>query len=108
MLFSTINADGYFLEYDTPRAGTFEALRYVPKNKTVVLGLLSTKFAELETVDALKRRIDEAARYCPLAQLALSPQCGFASAYSGNPVSSQAQDDKLRRVIEVAREVWGS
>jgi len=108
VLFNTIDADSFFLEYDTPRAGTFEALRYVPKNKSVVLGLLSTKFAELETVDALKRRIDEAARYCPLAQLALSPQCGFASAYSGNPVSSQAQDDKLRRVIEVAREVWGS
>jgi 5-methyltetrahydropteroyltriglutamate--homocysteine methyltransferase len=80
----------------------------VPRNKTVVLGLLSTKIAELEPVEQLKRRIDEASHYCPLDQLALSPQCGFASAYSGNPVSTQVQDNKLRRVIEVAREVWGS
>ncbi len=107
-LFNRIDVDSYFLEYDTPRAGNFEPLRLVPKNKTVVLGLVSTKFPELETKDEIRRRIDEAARYCPLDQLALSPQCGFASAYAGNPIPGEIQEAKLRLVIDVAREVWGS
>ncbi|HTW87539.1 MAG TPA: 5-methyltetrahydropteroyltriglutamate--homocysteine S-methyltransferase [Candidatus Binataceae bacterium] len=107
-LFNQIDVDSYFLEYDTPRAGSFEPLRFVPSNKTVVLGLVSTKFPELESKAALKQRIDEAAKFCPLDQLALSPQCGFASAYAGNPIPTEIEEAKLRLVIEVAREVWGS
>jgi len=107
MLFNRINVDSYFLEYDTPRAGTFDALRYVPKNKTVVLGLVSTKFPELEAKDSLKRRIEEAARFIDLDQLSLSPQCGFASTAPGNKITPEQQAAKLALVIEVAREVWG-
>lgn len=107
VLFNRINVDSYFLEYDTPRAGTFEPLRLVPKHKTVVLGLVSTKFEELESKDALKRRIDEATRYIGLDQLSLSPQCGFASTAPGNKITLGMQEAKVRLVVEVAREVWG-
>jgi 5-methyltetrahydropteroyltriglutamate--homocysteine methyltransferase len=106
MLFNEINVDSYFLEYDTARAGTFEPLRFVPKNKTVVLGLVSSKLPQLESKAELKRRIDEAAKYIDLDQLALSPQCGFASTAPGNKLTPEQQTAKLRRVVEVSREVW--
>ncbi|MCS6925429.1 MAG: 5-methyltetrahydropteroyltriglutamate--homocysteine S-methyltransferase [Candidatus Binatia bacterium] len=107
MLFNHIQVDSYFLEYDTPRAGTFAPLRFVPKHKTVVLGLVSSKVPQLESKDDLKRRIDEAATYVDLDQLALSPQCGFASTAPGNRLTPEQQRAKLRLVVEVAREVWG-
>jgi 5-methyltetrahydropteroyltriglutamate--homocysteine methyltransferase len=107
MLFNAINVDSYFLEYDTARAGTFEPLRFVPKNKSVVLGVVSSKLPRLETKDELKRRIDDAAKYIDLGQLGLSPQCGFASTAPGNKLTPEEQSAKLRRVVEVAREVWG-
>ena len=107
VLFNAIDVDGYFLEYDSPRAGDFKPLRYVPKGKIVVLGLVTTKLPQLETKDELKRRIDEAARYVPLDQLALSPQCGFSSTDQGNKVTVEDEIAKLRLVVEVAREVWG-
>ena len=106
-LFNEIEADGYLLEYDSPRAGSFEPLRFVPKGKTIVLGLLTTKSSVLESKDELKRRIDEAARYLPLEQLALSPQCGFSSHVDSGVVTVDAQRAKLARVVEVAREIWG-
>ena len=98
---------GYLLEYDSPRAGTFAPLRFVPKGKVVVLGLVSTKVPEIETVDDLRRRIDAAAKYLPLEQLAISPQCGFASDVVGNLVSEDDQKRKLEVVVETARQVWG-
>jgi 5-methyltetrahydropteroyltriglutamate--homocysteine methyltransferase len=107
VLFNKINVDSYFLEYETARAGTFEPLRFVPKNKTVVLGLVSSKLPQLESKDLLKRRIDEAARYIDLDQLCLSPQCGFASSTEGNRLTEDEQFAKLRLVVEVANEVWG-
>jgi 5-methyltetrahydropteroyltriglutamate--homocysteine methyltransferase len=107
MLFNQIKVDSYFLEYDTARAGTFEPLRFVPKNKSVVLGLVSSKRPDLESKDELKRRIDEAAKFCALDQLALSPQCGFASTAPGNKLTPAQQRAKLARIVEVAREVWG-
>ena len=94
-------------EYDDARSGSFAPLRFVPKGKRVVLGLVTTKKGTLETVDALKRRIDEAARYVPLDQLALSPQCGFSSTVEGNQITLDDQIAKLRLVVEVARQVWG-
>jgi 5-methyltetrahydropteroyltriglutamate--homocysteine methyltransferase len=106
-LFADIDADAYFLEFDTPRAGDFAPLRHLPKDKSVVLGLISSKVPELESPDAMKRRIDEAAKVVDGARLALSPQCGFASAVSGNPVTYDDQVAKLRRVVEVAHDVWG-
>jgi 5-methyltetrahydropteroyltriglutamate--homocysteine methyltransferase len=106
-LLSEMQVDGYFLEYDDSRSGDFRPLRFLPKGKVVVLGLVTTKLGELESKDTLKRRIDEAAQFAPLEQLALSPQCGFASTVHGNDVSVQQQIDKLRLVVEVAREVWG-
>jgi len=106
-LFNKIDVDSYFLEYDTPRAGTFEPLRLVPKNKTVVLGLVSSKFPELESKDSLKRRIDEAAKFIGLDQLSISPQCGFASTAPGNRIAVADQRAKLELVVEVAKEVWG-
>ena len=106
-LFNEVAVDGYFLEYDSPRAGDFAPLRFVPKGKRVVLGLVTTKLPELERKDALKRRIDEAARHVPLEQLALSPQCGFSSTIEGNKVTVADEIAKLRLVVEVAREVWG-
>ena len=106
-LFNELNHDRFLLEYDTPRAGSFEPLRFVPRGKMVVLGLVSTKVAQLETIDDLKRRIDEAGRYLALEQLALSPQCGFASEFVGNLVSEDDQKRKLELIVETARQVWG-
>jgi 5-methyltetrahydropteroyltriglutamate--homocysteine methyltransferase len=108
VLFNGINSDAYFMEYDTDRAGGFEPLRFVPRgNKVVVLGLVTTKSGALETKDELKRRIDEAAKYLPLEQLALSPQCGFASTEEGNLLTQDEQWAKLKLCVDVAREVWG-
>jgi 5-methyltetrahydropteroyltriglutamate--homocysteine methyltransferase len=107
VLFNKINMHGYFLEYDTERAGTFAPLRLLPNGKTVVLGIMSSKSAQLESAGDLKRRIEEAARFAPLEQLAISPQCGFASSVVGNPLTVQEQEAKLARLVEVAREVWG-
>jgi 5-methyltetrahydropteroyltriglutamate--homocysteine methyltransferase len=108
VLFNEIQADGYFLEYDTARAGGFEPLRFLPKGKTAVLGLLTTKKGELESKDELKRRIEEASRFAPIEQLALSPQCGFASGVAGATMTEEQEFAKLRLVVEVAEEVWGS
>jgi 5-methyltetrahydropteroyltriglutamate--homocysteine methyltransferase len=106
-LLQTLNLDGYFLEYDTDRAGGFEPLRFLPKGpKIVVLGLVTSKDGALEKKDDIKRRIDEAARFAPLEQLALSPQCGFASTEEGNVLTEEAQWAKLRQIVEVAHEVW--
>ena len=107
-VFNETNVDGYFLEYDSERAGSFEPLRLVPKGKKVVLGLVSTKTPALEKKDELKRRIDEAARYVPLENLGISPQCGFASSHHGNLLTEEDQWRKLGLVVEVAREVWGA
>ena len=106
-LLSEMNLDAYFLEYDDDRSGDFRPLRFLPKGKIVVLGLVTTKFGAMESKDDLKRRIDEAAQYAPLEQLCLSPQCGFSSTVHGNNIAVQAQRDKLRLVIETAQEVWG-
>jgi len=106
-LFNKLNVDGFFLEYDTPRAGDFTPLRFVPKTKKVALGLVSTKIAELETVESLKRRIDEASRSIPIEQLCLSPQCGFASSSRAKPLPMDLVERKLARIVEVANEVWG-
>ena len=105
-LFNVLPHRRFLLEYDTPRAGSFAPLRFVPNGKVCVLGLVSTKVPELETVDGLARRIDEAARYLPLEQLALSPQCGFASDVSGNLVTEDDQKRKLELVVRTARKVW--
>jgi 5-methyltetrahydropteroyltriglutamate--homocysteine methyltransferase len=108
VLFNQINSDAYFMEYDTDRAGGFEPLRLVPRGeKMVVLGVMTSKIGELESKDELKRRIDEAAKFLPLEQLALSPQCGFASTEEGNTLTEDQQWAKLSRCVEVAREVWG-
>ena len=107
MLFTGLRHDRLLLEYDSPRAGTFAPLRFVPKGKVVVLGLVSTKVPEIETVDDLRRRIDSAAKYLPLDQLAISPQCGFASDVVGNLVGEDDQKRKLEVVVETARQVWG-
>ena len=106
-LLSEMNVDAYFLEYDDARSGDFKPLRFLPNGKTVVLGLVTTKLGQLESKDDLKRRIDEAAKYVPLDQLALSPQCGFSSTVHGNAIAVEAQRAKLRLVVEVAQEVWG-
>ncbi len=106
-LLSEMNVDAYFLEYDDARSGDFKPLRFLGKNKTVVLGLVTTKLGELENPDDLKRRIDEAAKYASLDQLALSPQCGFSSTVHGNNIAVEQQRDKLRLVVETARAVWG-
>jgi 5-methyltetrahydropteroyltriglutamate--homocysteine methyltransferase len=108
LLFNDIAVDGYFLEYDSPRAGSFAPLRFLPKGKIAVLGLVTTKSAALETKDDLKRRIDEAVRYAPLEQLALSPQCGFSSGIGGQAMTVNDEMAKLRLVVETAQEVWGS
>lgn len=107
-LFSELDVDAFLLEYDSERAGTFEPLRFMPRDKTVVLGLVSSKLAEMESADHLARRIDEAARYVPLENLALSPQCGFASTMEGNLMSEEQQWQKLGLVVEAARKVWGT
>jgi 5-methyltetrahydropteroyltriglutamate--homocysteine methyltransferase len=106
VLFNKIKVHGYFMEYDTDRAGGFEPLRFVPKGKMVVLGLVTSKSGALESKDEIKRRIDEAAKYVPLDQLCLSPQCGFASTEEGNILTDDEQWAKLRMIVEVAEEVW--
>ena len=106
-LFNALDIAFYFLEYDTPRAGTFAPLRLVPRHKTVVLGLVSTKTPAMERKDELTRRIEDAARHLDLDRLAVSPQCGFASLDTGNPISPEIQERKLRLVVELAREIWG-
>jgi 5-methyltetrahydropteroyltriglutamate--homocysteine methyltransferase len=108
LLFNAIGVDGYFLEYDSPRAGGFAPLRFLPKGKIAVLGLVTTKSPKMETKDELKRRIEEASRYVPIEQLALSPQCGFSSGIGGNAMTVDNEIEKLELVVETAREVWGS
>ena len=107
-LLKEMNLDAYFMEYDDSRSGDFKPLRFLPKGKTVVLGLITTKFGAMESKDDIKRRIEDAAKYAPLDQLALSPQCGFSSTVHGNDIAVEAQRAKLRLVIETAQEVWGS
>ncbi len=108
ILFHSINVHGYFMEYDSDRAGGFEPLRFVPKGKTVVLGLITTKSGRLESKDEIKHRIDQAAKFVPLEQLCLSPQCGFASTEEGNILAEDEQWAKLRMIVEIAQEMWGS
>jgi len=106
-LFSELNVDGFFLEYDDARSGGFEPLRFIPKGKMVVLGLVTTKRGQLEDPDQLKRRIDEASQYVPLDQLCLSPQCGFSSTVEGNTLTYDEEVAKLRLIVDVAGDVWG-
>ena len=107
LLFNEVNVDAYFMEWDSDRAGGFEPLRFLPKGKSVVLGLVTSKTGVLESRDALLRRIEEAAKFAPLDQLCLSPQCGFASTEEGNTLTEDQQWAKLRLVVELAQEVWG-
>src|SRR5712671_317642 len=107
LLFNRVNVDGYFLEWDSDRAGGFEPLRFLPKNKTVVLGLITSKTGTIEQKDVIKRRIEDATRYVPIEQLCLSPQCGFASTEEGNVLGEEEQWAKLTMVVELAQEVWG-
>src|SRR5215216_956436 len=104
-MFNELDIDAFFLEYDDPRSGDFAPLRFVPKGKTVVLGLVTTKLGELESRDEVLRRIEEAAKFMPVEQMALSPQCGFSSTVHGNDIAVEQQAAKLRLVIDVAREV---
>jgi 5-methyltetrahydropteroyltriglutamate--homocysteine methyltransferase len=106
-LFTELDVDGYFMEWDDERSGSFEALRFVPKGKQVVLGLVTTKRPELEEKDALKRRIEEAAKYVDIDQLCLSPQCGFSSTVEGNDLTRDDQIAKLRLIVETVQDVWG-
>jgi len=106
--FSTLDVDGFFLEFDDERSGGFEPLRHIPKGKKVVLGLVSSKIPELESKDSLQQRIREASRYVPLEYLCLSPQCGFSSTHHGNNLTVEQEKAKLRLCIETARDVWGS
>jgi 5-methyltetrahydropteroyltriglutamate--homocysteine methyltransferase len=106
-LFSQLEVDGFFLEYDDERSGGFAPLRFVPEGKQVVLGLVTTKRGALEDKDQLKRRIDEAAKYVALDQLCLSPQCGFSSTVEGNLLTYQEEIAKLRLIVETAEDVWG-
>ena len=107
VLFNQINVHGYFMEYDTERAGGFEPLRLLPKGKQVVLGLVTTKSGKLESKDELKRRIDEAAKFCDIDQLCISGQCGFASTEEGNVLTEEAQWNKMKMILEITKEVWG-
>ena len=106
-LFNELGVDGFFMEYDDERSGSFEPLRFVPKGKLVVLGLVTTKRSELESKDELKRRVEEASKHVPLEQLCLSPQCGFSSTVEGNLVTYDDQVAKLRLIVETAEEIWG-
>ena len=105
-LFNEARVDAFFLEYDTARAGDFTPLRFMPPDKRVILGLVSTKTPVLEPEEALLRRIEEASRYVPLERLGLSPQCGFASTVGGNPLTIEDERAKLHRIVDVARSVW--
>jgi len=107
VLFNQIAINAYFMEYDSERAGGFEPLRFVPKGKMVVLGLVTSKSGRLEPKDDVKRRIEEATKYVALDQLCLSPQCGFASTEEGNVLAEEEQWAKLRMIVELAEEVWG-
>ena len=107
VLFNRLEVDGYFLEYDDARSGDFEPLRHVPRDKTVVLGLVSTKLDRMETRDELKRRIDEAATFMPIEQMCLSPQCGFSSTVHGNEIAVATQAAKIKLCVDTARDVWG-
>ncbi len=107
ILFNKIKVHGYFMEYDSERAGSFSPLRFVPPDKTVVLGLVTSKTGTLESKDTIKRRIDEATEFLRLEQLCLSPQCGFASTEEGNILGEEEQWAKLRMIVQVAQEVWG-
>ena len=107
ILFNKIKVHGFFMEYDSDRAGGFEPLRLVPKDRQVVLGLVTSKTGRLENKDDLKRRIEQAAKFIPLDQLCLSPQCGFASTEEGNTLAEDEQWAKLRMIVEIAEEVWG-
>jgi 5-methyltetrahydropteroyltriglutamate--homocysteine methyltransferase len=107
IMFNELNINAFLLEYDDARSGDFAPLRFLPKGKTVVLGLVTTKLGELETKDEIRRRIDAAAKFAPIEQLALSPQCGFASTFHGNDIAVEQQRAKMELVIEVAAEVWG-
>ncbi len=107
LLFNQVNVDGYFMEWDSDRAGGFEPLRFLPKGKAVVLGLVTSKTGALEKKDDIKRRIDEASKFAPLEQLCLSAQCGFASTEEGNTLAEDEQWRKLEMIVEIAREVWG-
>jgi 5-methyltetrahydropteroyltriglutamate--homocysteine methyltransferase len=107
-LFGQLNVDAFLLEYESERAGTFEPLRFVPRDKTVVLGLVSTKLAAMESADQLARRIEQASKFVPLENLALSPQCGFASTMEGNLLTEAHQWEKMKLVADTARRVWGS
>jgi 5-methyltetrahydropteroyltriglutamate--homocysteine methyltransferase len=107
VLFDRIKVHGYFMEYDSDRAGGFEPLRLLPKDRMVVLGLVTTKTGQLESRDAIRRRIEEASKFAPLDQLCLSPQCGFASSEEGNTLAEEEQWAKLRMIVEIADEVWG-
>jgi len=106
-LFNQLDVDGYFLEFDDERSGGFEPLRFVPKGKKVVLGLITSKRPEMETKDFVKRRLEEASKFVPLGQICLSPQCGFSSTVDGNALTWDQQEAKLRLVVETAKEVWG-
>jgi 5-methyltetrahydropteroyltriglutamate--homocysteine methyltransferase len=105
-LFNGARVNHFLLEYDTPRAGDFAPLRFVPKNRGVVLGLVSSKVAALEGMDALRRRVDEAAKVIDLDRLAISPQCGFASTVAGNPLAEADERAKLKLVVDAARAIW--
>ena len=107
-LLNELHVDRFLFEYDTERSGGFEPLRFLPKGKVVVLGIVSAKEPELESVDSLLRRIEEASKYCPVEQLAISPQCGFGGAADTRFMSEEEQWRKLERVVEVATKVWGS
>jgi 5-methyltetrahydropteroyltriglutamate--homocysteine methyltransferase len=106
-LFGTLDVDRFLLEYDDARSGTFAPLRFIPRGKTVVLGLVSSKIPQMENSDDLARRVDEASRFVPLENLALSPQCGFASTAEGNLISEDQQWTKLKLVVDTARRIWG-
>jgi 5-methyltetrahydropteroyltriglutamate--homocysteine methyltransferase len=106
ILFDRIKVHGYFMEYDTDRAGGFAPLRHLPKDRLAILGLVTTKTGVLESADLIKRRIEEAVKYASLDQLCLSPQCGFASTEEGNTLAEEEQWAKLRRVVELAQEIW--
>jgi len=106
-LFNALNIQFYFLEYDTPRAGTFAPLRLVPRHKRVVLGIVSTKTPTVESKADMMKRVESAARYIDLSNLAVSPQCGFASVDTGNPISPVVQEQKLKLIVEVADDIWG-
>jgi 5-methyltetrahydropteroyltriglutamate--homocysteine methyltransferase len=105
-LFNDIDVDAYFLEYDSPRAGDFNPLAHVPKNKTIILGLICSKIPQLESPALLRKRIEEASKYIPLDQLAISPQCGFASTVGGNPLTIEDEKRKLELLVRIAAEIW--